>query len=112
MKHIVLYSGRAYKNCFVSKKSYSYDMYFPLFWWTKDEKALFDKELNIKHSSCYEEYGLKRTGCAGCPFGRNFEQELEIIQEYEPKLYKGINNIFSPSYEWTRKYNEYKGKTV
>jgi len=102
--------GGAYKNCFIPKKTYSYDMYFPLFWWTQEEKLLFDKEMNIKHSACYEEYGLKRTGCAGCPFGRNFEQELEIIQEHEPKLYKGINNIFNPSYEWTRKYNKYKNK--
>jgi len=102
--------GGVYKNCFVPKKTYSYDMYFPLFWWTQENKVLFDKELNIKHSSCYGEYGLKRTGCAGCPFGRNFEQELETIQEHEPKLYKGINNIFNPSYEWTKKYNEYKNK--
>lgn len=100
--------GGQYKNCFISKKLYSYDMFFPLFWWTNDDKKFYDQEFNIKHSNCYSEYGLKRTGCAGCPFGRNFEDELIAIDKYEPKLSKGINNIFKSSYEWTRKYNEFK----
>ena len=29
-----------YKNCFVLKKSYTYSMYFPLFWWKNDDKTL------------------------------------------------------------------------
>lgn len=102
--------GGQYKNCFVSKNTYSYDMYFPLFWWTKKDKEMFDTQLGIRHSDCYTEYGLQRTGCAGCPFGRGFEKELEALNLHEPKLYKGINAIFDPSYEWTRKYNEYKDK--
>lgn len=61
-------------------------------------------------SKCYTEYGLKRTGCAGCPFGRDFEYELEVIQKYEPKLYKAVNNIFGDSYEYTRKYREFVKK--
>lgn len=65
---------------------------------------------DIEHSKCYTEYGLKRTGCAGCPFGRDFEYELEVIQKYEPKLYKAVNNIFGDSYEYTRKYREFVKK--
>ena len=64
--------------------------------------------MNIKHSDAYAIYGLKRTGCAGCPFGQNFEQELDVIKNFEPKLDKGINNIFGRVYEWTRLYNEFK----
>ena len=45
------------------------------------------------------EYGLKRTGCAGCPYGRNFEEELEIMQQHEPKLFKAVNFVFKDSYE-------------
>lgn len=62
---------------------------------------------NVTHSKCYIEYGLKRTGCAGCPFGRDFEYELEVIKKYEPKLYKAVNNIFGKSYEYTRKYKQF-----
>lgn len=57
--------------------------------------------------TCYTEYGLTRTGCAGCPFGRDFEQELSVIEQYEPKLFKAVNNIFGDSYEYTRKYKAF-----
>ena len=51
---------------------------------------------------------MDRTGCAGCPFGRDFEKELEIIKKYEPQLYKAVTNIFGDSYEYTRKYRKFK----
>ncbi|MBQ1751374.1 MAG: hypothetical protein IIZ90_05070, partial [Bacteroidales bacterium] len=37
---------------------------------------------------CYTEYGMRRTGCVGCPYSPKISEELEIIQKYEPKLYK------------------------
>lgn len=94
-----------YKNCFDNNEDY--DKYRPLFWYTNIDKEEYEKHYNIIHSKCYTEYGLKRTGCAGCPFGRNFEFELEVIKQYEPKLYKAINNIFGDSYEYTRMYKEF-----
>jgi hypothetical protein len=60
------------------------------------------------HSACYSEYGLCRTGCAGCPFGKDFEKELEIIENYEPKLYKAVNKIFGESYAYTRGFLEFR----
>ena len=50
---------------------------------------------------------MKRTGCAGCPFGRNFDDELEVMKKYEPNLYKAVNNVFGDSYEYTRQYREF-----
>lgn len=96
-----------YKNCYTKFNGQPYSIFFPLFWINNKQKGIIDKELKVKHSDCYEVYGLKRTGCAGCPFGRNFENELLILDKFEPKLGKGIVNIFSPSYEWTRKYREF-----
>jgi len=101
-----------YKNCFVPKRSYTYSMFFPLFWFKNEEKRLFDETLEIKHSDAYEVYGLKRTGCAGCPFGRNFEEELQVIKKFEPRLDKGIGNIFGKAYEWTRKYKEFSKEKI
>lgn len=95
-------------NCFTENCGNSgVDEYRPLFWYKKANKELYDKHFDIQHSRCYSEYGLKRTGCAGCPFGRDFEFELEVIKKYEPKLYKAINKIFGDSYEYTRKYKEF-----
>jgi 3'-phosphoadenosine 5'-phosphosulfate sulfotransferase (PAPS reductase)/FAD synthetase len=96
-----------YKNCYLPAKTFSYAIYFPLFWWSHEDKNFFDKEVNIKHSECYEKYGMKRTGCAGCPFNKEFENDINTIEKYEPKLYRGINSIFRDSYNWTRKYKKF-----
>lgn len=55
-------------------------------------------------------YGFNRTGCSCCPFGSKFEEELQIVKQYEPMLYIAVNNIFGKSYEYTRAYREYKNK--
>lgn len=98
----------AYKNCFTSRQDDGQaDEFRVIFWYKEDDKRAYEVEFDITHSKCYTEYGLKRTGCAGCPFGGDFEQELEVIKEHEPKLYKAVNNIFGDSYEYTRKYREF-----
>lgn len=100
----------AYRSCFdengKSKKN-TYDNYRPLFWYKNSDKEDYDKHYAIVHSRCYTNYGLKRTGCVGCPYGRDFENELKIIERYEPRLFVAVNNIFGDSYEYTRKYKEF-----
>lgn len=98
--------SQAYKSCF-DESSSGCDNYRPLFWYKDSDKQNYDNHYGIIHSKCYSEYGLKRTGCAGCPYGRDFEEELKIIKKYEPKLFKAVNNIFGDSYEYTRKYREF-----
>jgi len=100
----------AYKSCFDENgknKNGTYDNYRPLFWYKNSDKEDYENHYGIVHSQCYTKYGLKRTGCAGCPYGRDFEQELEIIEDYEPKLFVAVNNIFGDSYEYTRKYRKF-----
>lgn len=97
----------AYKSCFSSGAHDGIDTYRPIFFYTDHDKKIYDEYYKISHSRCYTEYGLKRTGCAGCPYGRDFEYELEVIQKYEPKLYTAVNNIFKDSYDYTRKYREF-----
>ena len=98
--------AKAYKSCFDDNGS-ECDNYRPLFWYKDKDKAEYEKHYNVEHSKCYTEYGLKRTGCAGCPFGRDFEYELSVIDQYESKLYKAVNNIFKEAYEYTRKYKTF-----
>ena len=96
----------AYKSCFDTNDN-KYDNYRPLFWYKNEDKICYEEHYGVEHSRCYTEYGLKRTGCAGCPFGRDFEFELEVIKKYEPKLYKAVNHIFEDSYQYTRQYKEF-----
>lgn len=100
----------AYRSCFDENgkgKKNTYDNYRPLFWYKNSDKEDYDKHYAIVHSRCYTNYGLKRTGCVGCPYGRDFENELKIIERYEPRLFVAVNNIFGDSYEYTRKYKEF-----
>ena len=98
----------AYKSCFDDNKALGDISYYrPLFWFTNDDITLYSKIFNIKHSDCYEVYGLKRTGCVGCPYNRKLTDELNIIQTYEPQLGVAINNIFKDSYKYTCQYKEF-----
>lgn len=97
----------AYKNCF-SDNDNGCDNYRPIFWYKDIDKVDYEQAYRIIHSKCYTEYGLHRTGCAGCPYGRDYEYELEVIKKYEPKLFKAVNNIFKDSYEYTRKYIQFR----
>ena len=94
------------KSCFDHKDKKS-DTYRPLFWFLEEDKRYYEEVFDVKHSDCYVKYGMTRTGCAGCPYNRKFEEEDAIIEQFEPKLYKGISNIFKDSYEYTRKYRAF-----
>lgn len=96
----------AYKNCFTPMEDEP-DEYRPIFFYKNDDKKEYDEACDITHSRCYTEYGLPRTGCAGCPYGRDFENELKVMKEHEPKLHVAANNIFKDSYEYTRKYRRF-----
>lgn len=96
----------AYKSCFDENLQGS-DNYRPLFWYKNEDRKDYEVAYFIEHSKCYTEYGLQRTGCAGCPYGRDFEFELQVIEQYEPKLFIAVNNIFGESYEYTRQYRNF-----
>lgn len=98
--------SQQYKNCFTPGDNH--DNYRPIFWFTEEDKRIYEERFGITHSDCYCVWGMTRTGCAGCPFGSGFEEELDMITENEPKLYKAVTNIFSESYEYTRKYRQFK----
>ena len=95
----------AYKRCF--DEGDSVDNFRPIFWWNNDDKVEYENALNVVHSDCYSVYGLPRTGCVGCPFARDLDGELQVIEKYEPRLHMAVTNVFSDSYEYRRKYKEF-----
>ena len=58
----------SYKTCFSESKSKGCNSYRPVFWYTDSDKKAYEEFYGIQHSRCYTEYGLKRTGCVGCPY--------------------------------------------
>lgn len=99
----------AHNTCFDSKsESGGIDMYRPVFWFSDKDKEIYCKHYNINHSDCYEKYGLVRTGCFGCPFGKRFEEELKQIEQFEPRLLSSANSIFKDSYNYTREFLKFR----
>lgn len=80
----------------------------PLYYVTDKDKAWYKNYYGIKYSDAYEVYGLTRTGCCGCPISYKAVDDLEKIRPYEPNVVKAAWNIFGKSYEYRKKYNEYK----
>jgi len=94
-----------YKSCF--EKTRGIPQFRPVFWYTNADKEEYCEKYGVIHSRCYTEYGMKRTGCCGCPFDLNLGETLKTIEKYEPKLYAVAWNVFGKSYEYTMKYREY-----
>lgn len=94
------------KSCF--ENSHGIDHFMPLFFWNDETKKFYKEFAGIRYSDCYEVYGLKRTGCVGCPFARDIKNELEILKKYEPNLYNACVNIFGQSYRFTNDFEKYK----
>lgn len=93
----------AHKDCFEHGKTI--DKYMPLFFWNDETKQWYKEDEGIRYSDCYEIWGMKRTGCVGCPFGSDVGMELDMIREYEPNMYKACMNVFGESYRLMDKFN-------
>ena len=95
--------------CFAEQSNGQY-RFRPLFYVSDKDKAWYKEHYGIRYSDAYEVYGLTRTGCCGCPINSKVVDDLEKIREYEPNVVKVAWNIFGKSYEYRRRYNEYKSK--
>lgn len=103
--------AEAFSTCFSEAKAGSATAsYRPLFWLSDADKLEYKECYVVVNSDCYEIWGMKRTGCPGCPYGKEFEQELELMQKYEPKFYRAAIKIFGDSYEYTRGYLRFREK--
>lgn len=101
----------AHSSCFQEYKN-DISRYMPLWWWSDETKADFKAKEEIRYSDCYEVWGMKRTGCCGCPFNLNISDDLQAMYEYEPRLFKACMNVFGQAYELTDRFNCRKKKCL
>lgn len=98
-----------YKTCYSVNNS-GVDFYRPLFWYSNTDRKEYERRFVIKHSKCYTDYGLTRTGCVGCPYNTKLMKEVGIIKANEPNLYKATCNVFKDTYAYTEQYREFQKK--
>ena len=80
----------------------------PLYYVSDKDKEWYKETWGIKYSDAYEKYGMKRTGCCGCPISYRATDDLELIRPFEPHLVEAAWNVFGDSYRYRQQYNEYK----
>lgn len=84
----------------------------PLYYVSDADKDWYKDHYKLRYSDAYEVYGLTRTGCCGCPISYKAEADLALIKPFEPVLVKAAYNVFGKSYEYRRRYNEYKTRRM
>ena len=96
------------QTCFSSATAGKPDSYRPLWYWTDEDKSIYKEWRGIRYSDCYEVYKLTRTECVGCPCNSKAEQELAMVEPFEPQIVHAARNIFGASYDYKRQYVEFK----
>ena len=67
-------------------------------------KDWFIKEYNVQLCKLYSEpYNFKRTGCKGCPFALDLQNQLETMEIYMPNERKQCEIIWKPVYDEYRR---------
>ena len=80
----------------------------PLYYVSDADKEWYKAEYGIRYSDAYEVYGMKRTGCCGCPISYRAVDDLALIEPHEPNVAKAAWAIFGDSYRYRKKYEQYK----
>ena len=64
----------------------------------------FIKKYNIQLCNLYyEPFNFKRTGCKGCPFNLDLQEQLDVMEKLLPKDYKQCEIIWKPVYDEYRR---------
>lgn len=92
-------------KCIVfTNKGKNLSKFQPLVAITKDWEDWFIKEYNIRICDIYKEpYNFERTGCKGCPFVINLQEELDTLEKYLPSERKQCEIIWKPVYDEYRR---------
>lgn len=94
---------RAHLDCIVTKNN-EVVKFHPLSKVTSEWEKWFIDEYNIKICDLYyEPFNFERTGCKGCPYSQNLEEQLEVLENYLPNERKQCEAIWKPVYDEYRR---------
>ena len=86
---------------FIGKKLKNFQPLAPV---TKDWEEWLISEYNIDICDIYKPpYNFVRTGCKGCPFALNLQEELDTLEKYFPNERKQCEIIWKPVYDEYRR---------
>ena len=99
-------------GCVLTDKSGKLKKFHPLLVVDDDWEEQFIKDQKINICDLYKPpYNFKRTGCKGCCFALDLQDQLEIMDKYLPNERQQCEMIWKPVYEEYRRLN-YRLKKV
>lgn len=92
------------KGCVITDKSNNVVKFHPLLVVNDNFENWFIQKNNIKLCKLYyEPFNFKRTGCKGCPFALDLQEQLTIMETYLPNERKQCEMIWEPVYKEYRR---------
>lgn len=92
------------KGCVITDKSNNIVKFHPLLVVNDNFENWFIQKNNIKLCKLYyEPFNFKRTGCKGCPFALDLQEQLTIMETYLPNERKQCEMIWEPVYKEYRR---------
>lgn len=99
-------------SCILTNKDGTLHRFHPLIKVDDEWEEWFINTHTISLAPLYcQPYNFKRTGCKGCPFALDLQEQLEIMELYMPNERKQCEFIWKPVYEEYRRLN-YRLKNI
>lgn len=93
-----------HEGCVVFNNNHELKKFKPLNPCSNEFIEWYIQRNNIKLCKLYyQPYNFKRTGCKGCPYAIDLQDQLEIMDKYFPNERKQCELIWKPVYEEYRK---------
>lgn len=100
------------KGCVLTDNKGNLTKFHPLLVVSDEWENWFINEKQIQLAKVYlPPFNFKRTGCKGCPFALDLQEQLEIMEKYLPIERKQCEMIWKPIYDEYRRLN-YRLKKV
>lgn len=97
---------KAIKGCVLTDRRGNIKKFHPLLVVTDEfEKWFIDKYKIQLCKLYYPPFNFKRTGCKGCPYSLDLQEQLEIMETYLPAERKQCEIIWKPVYDEYRRIN-------
>lgn len=92
------------QNCVITDKNGDIKKFHPLLKVTEEWEKWYINERNIELCELYyPPYSFKRTGCKGCPYSLDLQNQLEVMERLLPAERKQCEYIWKPVYEEYRR---------
>ena len=88
------------KGCIITDKQGNIKKFHPLLVVNDEWEEWFIKKYNINLCKLYyDPFNFKRTGCKGCPFSLDLQEQLDAMEQYLPNEKDQCDIIWKPIYD-------------